>query len=239
MIEMKLSPDPTNPGLNILELKIKAPKATEPTPSPEVKIPTLIYIDDSIEEDQLPLITHALTDTVNRITWRDQIQIFTSKSRIPGHLEVTEIQNGEIFTEAESIGACNLFVLTNNETKNLKRHLAKASEFLTNGHAIQPTTTIELIDNLNDHIKHLKLKTIVNIKIEIELPSEDDTIKPFGYLPNITKERNKYFANLIDLASEEEKAYAFNVESSEMRVQYFYDDLTLARRIQGGQSLTF
>lgn len=238
MIEMKLTPDPTNPSINILELKIKAPAAPELTPIPEVKIPTLIYIDDTIEVEQLPLITHALTDTVQRISWPDQIQIFTSKHQISNHLEVTELQNSDIFKEVESKGQCNLLVLTNNETKDLKRQIAKASEFLTNAHAIQPTTPIELIDNLNDHVKHLKQKTLVNLKVEIELTSENDTLQPLNYLPELTKKGNEYFANLIDLASEDEKAYAFIVGSSECSVSFTFDDLVIARNAQGGQRLS-
>lgn len=237
MIEMKLTPDPTNPSVSILELKIKAPAAPEPTPIPEVKIPTLIFIDDTIEADQLPLITHALTDTVNRISWPDQIQIFTSNNQMPNHLEVTELQKSEIFKEVESKGQCNLLVLTNNETKDLKRQIAKASEFLTNAHAIQPTTTIELIDTLNDHVKHLKQKTLVNLKVEIELTSENDTLQPLNYLPGLTKKGNKYFANLIDLAGEDEKAYAFEIRSTDCKTLYTLEDLVLGRRISGGQRI--
>lgn len=234
MIEMKLIPNPTNPSLNILELRIKAPSAPEPTPIPESKIPTLIYIDDTIKDKQLSVITHALTDTVNRITWRDQIHIFASKHQIPNHLEVTELQNGDIFKEAESKGQCNLLVITNNEAKDLERQIARASEFLTIAHAIQPTTTIELIDSLNDHIKHLKQKTIVNTKLEIELTAENDTLQPLNYLPELTKEGNKYFATLIDLASEEEKAYAFTVSSDGASLKFEYEDLLLTRTVQGG-----
>lgn len=237
MIEMKLIPDPANPNQNILEVKIKAPAAPEPTPIPVEKIPTLIYIDDSIEEDQLPSITHAITDTINRITWPEQIQVASSKHQLPNHLEVLNLHKEELFTHAALLGTCALIVLTNNETKELRKEIAKASEFLTKTKVIQPTSTIELIDNLNDHIKHLKQKTIVNLKFEIELKSENHTLQPLSYVPVLTKVGKKYFANLIDLASEEEKAYAFQFQSASTRAQFEFEDLILGRVVSGGQFL--
>jgi hypothetical protein len=238
MIEMKLSPDPANANLNILELKIKAPKAPEQTSIPAVKIPTLIYIDDSIQEAQLPTITHALTDTVNRITWAEQIQLASTKHRLADHLEILEIQKNEIFKVAESKGTCNLILLTNNETKELRRQISKASEFLTDAHVVQPTTTIELIDNLNDHIKHLKPKTLVNLEIQIELEAPEDTLQPLDYIARLNKDGPRYFANLIDLASEEEKAYAFITSSRSCSATNAFDDLVISRSAQGGQRLT-
>jgi hypothetical protein len=235
MIAMTLVPDPGNPNQNILELRIKAPAASEPTPIPVEKVPTLIYIDDSIEEDQLPMITHALTDTINRITWPEQIQLACSKHQLPNHLEVKNLQKEELFTHAASLGTCALIVLTNTETKEIRKEIAKASEFLTKTQAIQPTSTIELIDNLNDHIKHLRQKTLVNLKLEIELPSELDTFQPLNYLSALTKVGKRYFANLIDLASEEEKAYAFRSSGTRVQMNYKYEDLVLIREVSGGQ----
>jgi hypothetical protein len=237
MIEMKLFPDPANPNQNILELKIKAPASPEPTPIPVEKIPTLIYIDDSIEEDQLPMVTHALTDTINRITWPEQIQLASSKHQLPNHLEVHNLHKEELFTHAASLGTCALILLTNNESQELRKEIAKASDFLTKTQAIQPTTTIELIDNLNDHIKHLKQKTIVNLRFEIEFKSENHTLQPLTYIPVLTKVGNKYFANLIDLAREEEKAYAFQFQSASIRAQFEFEDLILGRVVSGGQFL--
>ena len=237
MIEMKLIPDPANPNQNILEVKIKAPASPEPTPIPVEKIPTLIYIDDSIEDDQLPMITHALTDTINRITWPEQIQLASSKHQLPNHLAVQNLQKEELFTHAASLGPCALIVLTNNETKELRKEIAKASEFLTKTQAIKPTSTIELTDNLSDHIKSLRLKTIVNLKLEIELPSELDTFQPLNYLSGLTKVDNRYFANLIDLASEDEKAYAFKTTANSLGTSYTFDDLVLGRQVLGGYQL--
>jgi hypothetical protein len=237
MIEMKLVPDPANPNQNILELKIKAPASPEPTPIPVEKIPTLIYIDDSIEEDQLPMITHALTDTINRITWPEQIQLASSRHQLPNHLEVQNLHNEELFTHAASLGTCALIVLTNNETKELRKEIAKASEFLTKIQVIQPTSTIELIDNLNDHIKHLKQKTLVNIYVEIQVPEENFEPNALDYIPNLTKVINGYFVNLIDLASEDEKAYAFRAYADRCSVTYSFDDLVIGRRAAGGQQL--
>ena len=237
MIEMKLIPDPANPNQNILEVKIKAPASPEPTPIPVEKIPTLIYIDDSIEDDQLPMITHALTDTINRITWPEQIQLASSKHQLPNHLAVQNLQKEELFTHAASLGKCTLILLTKIETKELRKEIAKASEFLTKTQVIQPTSTIELIDNLNDHIKHLKQKTLVNIKIEIELETAEDTLQPFNYLATFNNDGPRYFANLFDLASEDQKAYAFQVESTACTMSYSIEDLVLGRRISGGQRL--
>ena len=238
MIEMKLIPDPANPNQNILELKIKAPTSPEPTPIPVEKIPTLIYIDDSIEEDQLPMITHAITDTINRITWPEQIQLASSKHLLPNHLEVQILQKEGLFSHAASLGTCALIVLNNNETHELKREMAKASEFLTKAHSIKPTTTIDLIDNLNDHMKNLKQKTLVNLKIEIELETTEDKLQPLEYLVSFYNEDSRYFVNLIDLASEEEKAYAFITNAPRCSVTYKFDDLVIGRKAQGGQRLT-
>jgi hypothetical protein len=238
MIEMKLTPDRANPNFNILELKVKAPSAPEPTTIPIEKIPTLIYIDDSIEEDQLPMITRALTDTINRITWPEQILSATGKHRLSSHLETHEIQRDQIFSRAESMGHCQLILLTNNETKALRRQMVQASEFLTKAHTLRPTTTIELIDYLNDHIKHLKQKTLVNLKIEIELENAADTLETLHYLANFTSDGSQYFANLIDLASEEEKAYAFQTTAASCSVSYTFEDLLLGRKAQGGQRVT-
>ena len=239
MIEMNLTADPANPLQNLLEILIKAPAAHEPTPIPDVKIPTLIYIDDTIETDQLPIITHALTDTINRVTWPEQIRIISSKHELPDHLKIEKLAIQDIFQEARDLGECNLIVLTNDKTKELKHPVAQSSEFLTVTHAIQPTAIIELIDNLNDYVKQLKQKTIVNLKLEIELPNEFEALEIIDYLPKITKAGGKYFAYLIDLASEEEKAYAFYTNSSEIKIRYHYDDLSLLRTITGGQNLTF
>ena len=238
MIEMKLIPDPANPNQNILEVKIKAPASPEPTPIPVEKIPTLIYIDDSIQEDQLPMITHALTDTINRITWPEQIQLASSKHQLPNHLEVQNLHNEELFTHAASLGPCALIVLTNNETKELRKDIAKAPEFLTKMQAIQPTSTIELIDYLNDHIKHLKQKTLVKINVEIHLPGENVESNSLDYMPNVTRVKNTYFLNVIDLASEDEKAYAFTTFASRCSVTYSFEDLVIGRRAAGGQQLT-
>lgn len=233
MIQMKLTPDPNDPNLNILELKIKAPASPEPTPIPDVKIPNIIFIDDSIEESQLPQITHALTDTINRITWPEQIQVISSTLELPEHLNAKPLQNKEVFLAAESTAPCNLILITNKEAKELKKQIAKATEFLTRTTLIQPTTTIALIDNLNDHIQGLKQKTLVNLKIEIELPN-NNTLKPLNYIPNLTKEGNTHCANLIDLASEEEKAYAFLTDEYSTKITFTYEDLLLQRRVQGG-----
>jgi hypothetical protein len=238
MIEMKLIPDPANPNQNILELKIKAPASPEPTPIPVEKIPTLIYIDDSIQEDQLPMITHALTDTINRITWPEQIQLASYQHQLPNHLEVQNLHKEELFTHAALLGTCALILLTNTETKELRKEIAKASEFLTKTQVIQPTSTIELIDNLNDHIKHLEQKMLVNINVEIQVPDENVELNALGYLPNLTKVKDKYFVNLIDLASEDEKAYAFTTIASRCSVTYSFEDLVIVRRTAGGQQLT-
>lgn len=238
MIEMKLTPDPNNAHMNILELKIKAPASPEPTPIPVEKIPTLIDIDDSIEEDQLPMITHAITDTINRITWPEQIQLASSKHQLPNHLKVQNLLQEELFTHAAELGTCSLIVLTNNETKELRKEIAKAPEFLTKTQVIQPTSTIELIDNLNDHIKFLKQKTLVNLKIEIELDTTEDTLQPLEHLASFYNEGCRYFANLIDLASEEDKAYAFLTNASRCSVTYTLEDLVIGRKAQGGQRLT-
>ena len=234
MIEMKLIPDPANPNQNVLELKIKAPASPEPTPIPVDKIPTLIYIDDSIEDDQLPTVTHALTDTINRITWPEQIQLASSKHQLPNHLEVQNLQKEELFTHVASLGSCALILLTNTETKEFRKEIAKASEFLTKTQVIQPTTTIELIDNLNDHIKYLKEKILVNLEIEVELPDENDLLESLDYLTTLSKVKNKYFANLIDLASEEVTAYTFSVTSSSINIRFKYLDLLLMRPVEGG-----
>lgn len=235
MIEMKLVPSITNPTENILELRIKAPASPDSTPTPVEKIPTLIYIDDNVGENQLPLITHALTDTINRVTWVNQIQILATSHKLPDHLLVEPISKQDIFERAETLGHCKLLLITNETTQELQYQIARASEFLTTTSIIEPGTTIELIDALNDHIKDLKQKTIVNLKIEIELPSEHDDLEPLNYIPDLTKVGNTYFANLIDLASEDEKAYAFKIATSCCSVSYVYEDLSISRAIEGGQ----
>jgi hypothetical protein len=234
MIEMKLIRSSTNPAENILEIRIKAPASTEPTPTPVEKIPTLIYIDDSVDENQLPMITHALTDTMNRVTWANQIHILATSHKLPDHLIVEPILKQGIFERAETVGHCKLVLITNETTQEVQQQIARASEFLTTTSIIEPRTTIELIDELNDHIKNLKQKTIVNLKIEIELPNEHDTLEPINYIPNLTKVGNTCFANLIDLASEEEKAYAFQMASNAAKLTFEYEDLLILRVVQGG-----
>jgi hypothetical protein len=238
MIEMKLIRSSTDPAENILELRIKAPSSPEPTPTPVEKIPTLIYIDDSVDENHLPIISHALTDTVNRVTWANQIRILATSHKLPDHLIVEPISKQDIFERAETVGHCKLLLVTNETTQEVQQQIARASEFLTTTSIIQPRTTIELIDALNDYIKDLKQKTIVNLKIEIELPSEHDDLEPLNYIPNLTKVGNTYFANLIDLASEEEKAYAFKIATYRCSMSYVFEDLTISRVVQGGQRFT-
>jgi hypothetical protein len=238
MIEMKFAPSLTNPTENILELKITAPASSEPTPIPVEKVPTLIYIDDSVEDELLPQITHALTDTVNRTTWPNQIQLLTTSHKLSEHLALEPIPKEDILDRAQELGQCRLIFITNENNKEFKRKIARSSEFLTETHVIEPSTTIELIDNLNDHIKDLKQKAIVNLKIEIELPNDRDTLEPMNYIPNLTKSGNTYFANLIDLASEEEKAYAFKIGSPECKATFELEDLVLARVVNGGQRVS-
>jgi hypothetical protein len=235
MIEMKLIRSSANPDENILELRIKAPASPEPTPTPVEKIPTLIYIDDSVDDNLLPMITHALTDTINRVTWVNQIQILATSHKLPDHLIVEPISKQDIFERAQTFGHCKLVLITNETTPEVQQQIARASEFLTTTSIIQPSSTIELIDELNDHIKDLKQKTIVNLKIEIELPSEHDDLEALNYIPNLTKVGNTYFANLIDLASEEEKVYSFRFSSVTVRVQFEFEDLILGRVVSGGQ----
>ena len=238
MIAMTLSPADDPSDRHILEIKITAPASQEPTPIPVEKVPTLIYIDDSVEGDLLPSITHALTDTVNRITWSDQIQLLSSNHKLPNHLTHEPIAKEAVFNKAQELGHCKLVVISNENSKEFNQKIAISSEFLTETHVIKPTTTIELVDNLNDYIKDLKQKTIVNLKIEIELPTDRDTLEPINYIPNLTKGGNTYFANLIDLASEEERAYAFIVEGASQYISYSYDDIVISRLIRGGQRLT-
>lgn len=236
VLEVNLTPDTNNAGFNILELKIKAPSAPETTPTPDEKITTLIYMDETIEEENLPIITHAITDTLDRVIWQEQIQLVTSKHSLPKHLEKVESQDEDIFEVARAKAPCNLIVITNEKSKDLTRAIAKASEFFKNAYAIQPTNTIELIDSLNDHIKHLKPKTLVNVKVKIELNDENDVLKPLNYIPELTKSGNTYFSTLIDLASEDEKAYAFHVSSASVTVKFDYEDLLLMRVVQGGMT---
>jgi hypothetical protein len=238
MIEMKLAPSVTNSNENILELKITAPASPEPTPIPVEKVPTLIYIDDSVEEELLPSITHALTDTVNRITWSNQLQLLTSNHKLPNHLTQESIAKEDVFNKAQDVGHCKLVVISHENSKEFNQKIARSSEFLTDTQVIQPTTTIELIDNLNDHIKDLKQKTIVNLKIEIELPTDRDSLETINYIPNLTKVGNTYVANLIDLACEEEKAYVFQITSESCTLRYLFEDLSIGRLIEGGQRLT-
>ena len=238
MIEMKFAPSLTNPTENILELKITAPASPEPTPIPVEQVPSLIYIDDSVEQALLPSITHALTDTLNRITWADQLQLLTSNHKLKAHLTHETIAKEDVFNKAQALGQCKLVVISHENSKEFNQKIARSSEFLTETQVIKPTTTIELIDNLNDHIKDLKLKTIVNLKIEIELPTDHDSLEPINYIPKLTKAGNTYFADLIDLASEEEKAYAFKTGSPGVTLKYAYEDLLLAREISGGQRVT-
>ena len=186
----------------------------------------------------LPSITHALTDTVNRITWANQLQLLTSNHKLPKPLNHDSIAKENVFNRAQELGQCKLVVISHENSKEFNQKIARSSEFLTETHVIKPTTTIELIDNLNDHIKDLKQKTIVNLKIEIDLPNEQDNLEPMNYIPNLTKVGNTYFANLIDLASEEEKAYAFKIGGPGVTLKYAYEDLLLAREISGGQRVT-
>jgi hypothetical protein len=236
MIEMTLRSGFSPYKHNRLELRIQAPAAAEQVELPTNRIPTLIFVHESIVPEQLPIITHALTDTVNRVSWSEQIQLATPFHQLPNHLETTT-STSEPFRAAKDIGECNFILFTNDSSKELKREISKSSEFLINAQLIQPTSVIETIDTLNDHIKHLKQKTIVNLTVEIELPDENDTLEALDYIPQLTKTGNTYFANLIDLASEEEKAYAFRVGPSDARVTFQYEDLALARTISGGQHL--
>jgi hypothetical protein len=183
------------------------------------------------------MITHALTDTINRVTWANQIQILATSHKLPDHLLAEPISKQEIFERAQTVGHCQLLLITNETTQEVQYQIARASEFLTTASIIEPSSTIELIDALNDHINDLKQKTIVNLKIEIELPSEHDDLEPLNYIPNLTKVGNTYFANLIDLASEEEKAYAFQGKSTYFTVTFTFDDVVIARKAYGGQRL--
>jgi hypothetical protein len=171
------------------------------------------------------------------VTWVNQIQILATSHKLPDHLIVEPISKQDIFERAQTFGQCKLLLITNETTQEVHQQIARASEFLTTTSIIQPSTTIELIDELNDYIKDLKQKTIVNLKIEIELPSEHDDLEPLNYIPNLTKVGNTYFANLVDLASEDEKAYAFNVRTGGVIVKFEFEDLILGRVVSGGQFL--
>ena len=241
MIAMKVIPDPTNPNLNILELKIKAPASPKPIPIPVEQIPTLIYIDDNIEEGQLPTITHALTDTVNRMTWPNQVKIAISRHKLPRHLEKNLIEPDELITLASSIRKSTLIWLTNKETKELRKEKADSFKLLSNFHAIQPTTAIELIDELSDHIGPLKLKTLVNFKVQFEVPQGEISIAPIDYVPMFSKAKARFSASFIDLASEQVVSFKFQIgllgksrTHQNLKVTYQYEDLQLVRRVFGG-----
>jgi hypothetical protein len=238
MIEIKFTNSASNQSEGILALRVIAPALGQQVDVASNKVPTLIYLDDSIRAEQIPNLVHAITDTTNRTTWENQIQLATSTHQLPRHLPTKSVANNEVFEFAKELGTCNLILFTNEESKELNREISRASEFLTNTQIIQPTSVIETIDSLNDHIKNLKQKTIVNLKVEIELPNEDDNLEALDYIPQLTKSGNTHFANLIDLASEEEKAYAFKISSFVARVNFSYEDLVLSRKIIGGQSLT-
>jgi hypothetical protein len=175
---------------------------------------------------------------VNRITWSNQLQLLTSNHKLPNHLTQESIAKEDVFNKAQDVGHCKLVVISHENSKEFNQKIARSSEFLTDTQVIQPTTTIELIDNLNDHIKDLKQKTIVNLKIEIELPTDRDSLETINYIPNLTKVGNTYVANLIDLACEEEKAYVFQITSESCTLRYLFEDLSIGRLIEGGQRLT-
>jgi hypothetical protein len=78
----------------------------------------------------------------------------------------------------------------------------------------------------------------VNLKIELELDTPEDILRPTDYLANFYKNGSKYFANLIDLASEEEKSYAFTTSSASCSATYTFDDLVIYRAAQGGQRIS-
>jgi hypothetical protein len=237
VIEVKLTAAFAKNAGNKLELKIKAPPSANPQEIPVEQIPTFIYIHDSLTATQLPIVTHALTDTANRITWANQIQVGIGAHQLPNHLEAIQIGNQNVFAHARSLGPCHLILISNEENKDLKREISQSSEFLTKTHVVKPTDAIQTIDALNDHIKNLKQKTIVNLKVEIELPNDTDTLEPLEYIPQINKVGNTYFANLIDLASEEEKVYAFETQQHKLGLKYEYEDLLLTRQISGGQRI--
>ena len=108
----------------------------------------------------------------------------------------------------------------------------------------------EAVDGLNDEIDGMLKKTISNLKIEIEaigrFNTEQFKVRKTQYLRDFKTLPGKAIANLGDLASKEEKNFVFEVTLpgvgvdetvvlEAISVRYFYEDLILARKIEGGQ----
>jgi hypothetical protein len=237
---MSLKPSQLEPGEHVLELMISAPASAEPTPTPVDQVPTYIYVDESLSQNELEAAVHALTETINRSTWQSQIQLLSQKIDFLTPLASLQIKSmDEALATALENAPSNLIILTHNSpSKEFSKAALKASDFFTRVNLVTPGHYIQVTDALCDLIANLKPKTLVNLKIEIQLPSKTDSLEPLEYIPEFTKSGSTHFANLIDLASEEVKVYAFKTSASDLNVRFEYEDLLLARRVEGGQWLS-
>jgi hypothetical protein len=236
---MSLTPSSLASGEYVLELRIEAPAAAEHMQTPSQKSPTLIHLNSDLTSDQLNTSVHVLTETFDRTTWTNQLQLFTNNPNLPEHLPARlNVGVEEVLQLSLEMAPSSLILISNNKlNEEIQQSVSRASEFFTRVGVIKPTDYIELTDALNDVVRDLKQKTLVKLKIQIELQNETDSLEALTYIPEITKSGNSYFINLIDLASDQEKAYTFKTNSHQARVSFSYEDLILSRRILGGQQV--
>lgn len=108
----------------------------------------------------------------------------------------------------------------------------------------------EAVDGLSDELDGLLKKTIANLTIEIEalgkFNGKEFKVRKVNYLRDFKTAPGKATANLGDLASEEEKNFVFEITLpgvsvdqtttfEAINIKYSYEDLILARKVEGGQ----
>jgi hypothetical protein len=210
--------------LVITVISPKAPNQITPTEVPHFTI----FIDKSWTTHDY--ITPAITDITTRTFTDDQIKLITECPEAPKHLQV------ETNTTIEAAHAANQnLILVTQEPDSPRNQLTILNT--TSGQEFKAENQIELTDALSDFIKPLKLKAMLNIRIQIEFETPKPIAYPIDFVADFNLESNIFQFGIVDLPQDTKSVTKLRAEGPIKAISYSYDDLTIARQVRGGQAI--
>jgi len=219
-------------GETLLVIRAVAPK--DPNQETPTEVPNFtIYIDESwITHDY---ITPAITDVTTRTFKDDQIKLMTACKEAPNHLVVEKFKKIEAAHAATQRHETLILVTAEQDEKD---HYLTVLDTKT-GQELKVSNAIELIDSLDDLVKPLKQKTLVNINVTIKVDLNTVRLVPLDFVQPFEASLDSMSYRLRDQASKESLEYKFRLtgELHFIEISYTCEDVTIARKVIGGMIL--
>ena len=214
-------------GETFLVITAVAPK--DPNQIIPTEVPNFtIFIDNSW--DTHDYITPAITDITTRTFTEDQIKLITECPQAPNHLTV------QTNTKIEAAHAANKnLILITKEPESQRNELTILNT--TTGQEFKAENQIELTDALCDFVKPLKVKTMANIRIQIDFEQMNHVPTPIGYVYDLQINSQDCQFGLPDLADDTKFVVSLRTDGNPKRISYSYEDVTISRQVSGGQAI--